>query len=191
MLESGLMRPLILLLLCNAAWAAPVRWTLSGVLLSSPDGTASGSFVYDADTNTYSNVDITTTAFTILVDSVPVAVPGNHYTAVGSGTTGSYLLTTASGGALVLLFAQPLTNAGGTIGFLQQAQILPPAFFFSGESVNAGPLVHRSITDGAVTASPTPVSIPTLSQTGLLILGVLLAVCAAKGLHRRTLTEIS
>ena len=51
---------LALLLFSMAAQAAPVTWHLQDVVFD--DGaTASGSFVYDADTGNYSSIDITTT----------------------------------------------------------------------------------------------------------------------------------
>jgi hypothetical protein len=52
-----------------ASYAAPITWQLDNVTFASNqtsgtgpfDGTATGSFTYDASTNTYSNVNITTT----------------------------------------------------------------------------------------------------------------------------------
>ena len=41
------------------AHADPVTWTLDNAVFDD-DGTATGSFVYDRDTNTYSDVSITT-----------------------------------------------------------------------------------------------------------------------------------
>ena len=38
----------------------PLTWTISNATFSD-GGTASGTFVYDADTNTYSSINITTT----------------------------------------------------------------------------------------------------------------------------------
>ena len=58
-----------LTVLSLASHAAPITWQLTGVTFASGevagaapfDGTATGSFTYDADTNVYSNVNITTT----------------------------------------------------------------------------------------------------------------------------------
>src|SRR3954453_13212771 len=44
--------------------AAPVLWTLSGVTFAD-GGTASGSFVYDATTNTYSAINVTSAGGTL------------------------------------------------------------------------------------------------------------------------------
>ena len=48
-------------LLSVSASAAPLLWTLSGVTFAD-GGTASGSYIYDATTNTYSSVHVITTA---------------------------------------------------------------------------------------------------------------------------------
>ena len=60
---------LVGLTLSLTANAAPVTWVLDDVTFASAevlgggpyDGVATGSFTYDADNNTYSNVNITTT----------------------------------------------------------------------------------------------------------------------------------
>ena len=45
------------LMMVSGAWGASVTWTLNGALFD--DGaTAEGSFVYNDDTNTYSNINI-------------------------------------------------------------------------------------------------------------------------------------
>src|SRR5258708_19781801 len=60
-MRLGLPKILLGLGVCSVfASAAPVVWTLSGVTFSD-GGTASGSFIFDADTNTYSSINVTTT----------------------------------------------------------------------------------------------------------------------------------
>jgi hypothetical protein len=51
----------IVALFSASANATPVVWYLSGVTYDD-GGTASGSFTYDADTNTYSAISVSTTA---------------------------------------------------------------------------------------------------------------------------------
>jgi hypothetical protein len=66
------MRALFLVIgifLSSAALAIPVEWTLQNVIFTD-GGTAFGSFVYDADTNIYSEVDITTTSGAVLSGTV-------------------------------------------------------------------------------------------------------------------------
>src|SRR6202008_1301356 len=95
----------------SIASADGVTWTLTASF--NDGGTASGSFNYDAITNTYSAIDVITTTGTTLL--------GTTY------TTLSYLATDSSTGLtlgvssgditntsfLFLLFNAPLTNAGG------------------------------------------------------------------------------
>ena len=54
--------PVLLVFLCvpSFALADGITWNLSGVTFDD-GGAASGSFVYDAPTNTFSAIDITTT----------------------------------------------------------------------------------------------------------------------------------
>ena len=72
------------LFLSSAALAAPIEWTLQNVSFSD-GGTAFGSFVYDADTNIYSAVDITTTSGT--------ALSGTAYKFTNPYITGSASIT--------------------------------------------------------------------------------------------------
>jgi len=129
------------------SYAIPVQWTLEdvsvGLNLVPPGSTLvpplplMGSFVYDADTNLYSNVDIhSPTGLGVLCDPARLDVcnikstapfPGQHYdTAVATspGTNANGLVAvdgTKLNGildgdtVLILLFAQSLTNEGGSI----------------------------------------------------------------------------
>lgn len=104
---------LLALAVATPAAAAPVLWTLSDVVFHD-GGTASGSFVYDADLNAYSSIDITTTAGT--------EQSGAHYTQ----WTSLYPHTAEevvfvedgagidlTGAAVFQILYAPLTNAGG------------------------------------------------------------------------------
>ncbi len=107
---------LLLAALAGIASATPVTWTLSGVAFSG-GGTASGSFVYDADTNTYSSVNITTTTGGTRSGATYIAA------CLGTGVTCSATtlqLFTAAAGPFTGLpnwyinFSTALTNSGGT-----------------------------------------------------------------------------
>ena len=109
--------------LSTLAAASPVTWTLSNLTFGH-GGTASGSFVYDATTNTFSSIDVTTTDGSVRSGetySFPSTV-GNASAAdfididlpVGVGTTmrlDMYLNTsmTDAGGTLNVLSAQEFT----------------------------------------------------------------------------------
>jgi hypothetical protein len=110
----------------GTATAVPIKWTLSGITFLD-GGTVTGTFVYDADTNTYSSVSIITTA-----TNPPTAgfVPGATYTAPHppSGADVLYAITNPSlpdltGTPVVIIrFAQVLTNAGGTTNVFNVAE---------------------------------------------------------------------
>ena len=52
---------LTLLLITSSATAAPVTWTIDSMSFYFTGGRAYGSFDYDASTNQFSNINITTT----------------------------------------------------------------------------------------------------------------------------------
>ena len=120
--RSLLAVPALLVLLCvpSVASADGITWSLSGVTFDD-GGTASGSFVYDAVTNTVSSVNIVTTAGTTF--------GGNTYTALDPGFDPPVpydipVVPNASGdltGTMVLDLELPmpgLTNLGGTVSLL-------------------------------------------------------------------------
>jgi PEP-CTERM motif len=97
----------------SRAQADPITWTLVGV--TSLGTTITGSFVYDADTSTYSAIDITTTGGAIITDTTWSNLAGTHYTG------GSLLLVDTSAAndtgadVLGLILTDTLTNAGGMV----------------------------------------------------------------------------
>lgn len=104
----------------TAAYAAPIEWQLEVVTFNG-GGTASGSFTVDVDTETISNVLITTTAGTL-----PGAIyTGDVYTVDFSSGALNFVRFATSGGDLTgeftfsLHFLSPLTNAGGTSALLE------------------------------------------------------------------------
>lgn len=57
---GGIALAVVLLLAANAAHAVPMEWTLNNWILAGGD-TVEGSFIYDADTGTFSNISIFST----------------------------------------------------------------------------------------------------------------------------------
>ncbi|SRR5260370_14498746 len=167
--RSLIVVPALLVLLCvpSVASADGITWTLSGVTFDD-GGTASGSFVYDAVTNTVSSIDVVTTSGTtfggstylgldpgfsppMTVDIVLVPDPSL------SDFTGTMYLD--------LEFSTALTNSGG-IHFLAD-------FGSEGLCADAGCTIaadspFRMITGGAVVS---PV-VATPEPSGFLLLGV-------------------
>lgn len=153
---------LIALTGASLASAAPVTWNLLDISFDD-GGSASGSFVFDADTETVLSWDITTldsvnpnlpTPFTFTNTNphlIFVDGPGDF-----AGLNGHSIIfndgTTTSGGARQLRFAtlSPLTNAGGTVG-------LDLALFAGDSNIecnNCGS--PRYITGGFLTTNPIP-----------------------------------
>ena len=100
----------------SLAQADTLTWTLVGV--TSLGTSITGSFDYNADTQTYSSIDITTSGGTV--------IPSMTWTVESVAVQGSpwalYLVNSSAadetGDALFgLTFYNPLTDAGGTIGF--------------------------------------------------------------------------
>jgi hypothetical protein len=98
------------------AAAAPVLWTVQGVPFPF-GGVASGSFVFDADTGTYSDVAVSVSAAGPSFDTSEVLTIDSDESRLHlqDGLGGD--LTGLEG--MILFFASPLTNAGGTV-FLTQ-----------------------------------------------------------------------
>ena len=102
-----------LLFVPSIASADGITWTLSDVTFDD-GGIASGSFVFDALTKTYSSIDITTTSGSAFAGTTYDALNG------GFGTSNMGMLLGASGDLtntdiLLLLFGTALTDSGGTI----------------------------------------------------------------------------
>ena len=167
-----------------SAFAIPVTFTLGNVRFT--DGTlATGTFTYDADTNTYSAVNITT------LPSAPNNGATFTFTCVAPCTgftpnsTGVLFLTAASNSnltgttALNLNFAPQLSNLGGGSNVSgQQDTCADPQCL----GVTA-PL--RFIASGSVTAPGLPARpVPTLSPMALGMLALFVALAAGLGYRR-------
>lgn len=165
-----------------AAMADPVNWTLNGVTLSS--GTASGSFTYDSDTDTFSNINIVTTAGTL---------PGATYTQRGGAyndSTGGLrigALTAAGNGgnsALALQVTTAMTNAGGTITIV--TGLAASAEYTCGGGTCSVSAPFRAITGGSIVGVPVA-PVPTMSEWAMILFGLMLASGAALYIQRRQL----
>lgn len=166
---------LVLLLIPSIASADGITWNLTGVTFAD-GGTASGSFVYDAVTNTVSSIDIVTTVGTVF--------GGTTYTALNPGflplpddivvVPNSSLSNFTGTFVLDLSLAAPLTNAGGIVSMAG----LGGEFTCADAGCTAPNLdTYRLMTAGEVVATPEP--------SALLLLGAGLGVLliAAKRLQ--------
>ena len=182
---TSIIRVSCLFAAASLAIAAPATWTLSGVTFAD-GGTASGSFAYDASTNTYSNINITTTAGTTFGTGATYAAlnPGAASSATlllavpsGAVTTGTRLLAVG--------FPSALTNAGGTLSLIGSGSN-ETTCGNSGCTTAGG--TARLVTAGSVTSTGSGTGtqpVPTLSNVALAVLAALLLGTSAMTLRRR------
>ena len=129
------------------AFAFPVTWTLSGATFSD-GGTATGSFVYDADTNTLSNWSVsvaggnTGTFPPITYDTTSA---GSYYNPANATTLGVNL--SIGSRELRMPGTSALSNAGGTMA-------INLASGFQGECFNCSP--YRGFTAGNLVGTAAP-----------------------------------
>ncbi len=102
----------------TSSMAVPILWTLSGAGFDD-GGTATGSFVYDAPSNTYSAIDITTTASPSFGGAAYHAV-SPHFGAPSSNNVNvapsAFLPDYTGVSAFLLSYSSALTDLGGTVG---------------------------------------------------------------------------
>ena len=109
-MRSNVLKMIAFVLLAGSmsVQAAPRVWTLQGVTFDD-GGTATGSFVYDIDTQTYSAIDIQTTgnlAFTYTTANLL------GWSKSGFGVATGWFV---GAGFLDLMMVSDLTGAGGTV----------------------------------------------------------------------------
>ena len=151
-----------ILTLPMAANAVPTTWYLDGWVFDD-GGIASGSFVFDASTNTYSDISVVTTTGAVRAGAsygIPnPASPGNNTFA---SWVPSLLADFTGTPVIAVQWASALTDAGGTIGVNFSGN-----FYGEYACVNAGCTgptpPFRLLTAGSVTtAVPEPASLALL-----------------------------
>lgn len=152
------------------AEAAPIRWVLQDVLFDD-GGTASGSFVYDADTNTLSAISVTTTDGAVLLGSVYEFA---NFEAGLLDADSVLLVAAANPGAGTPAFninlESAMTNAGGTISLA----MAPPPLTFESTCLISNCTqffsIDRVTVSGSITTVPVPAALWLLASA-ILYLG--------------------
>jgi hypothetical protein len=155
-----------------AVQAVPVTWYLSGVSFND-GGTAAGSFVYDADTNAYSSIAISTTAGSIRSGSTYALATG-----IGTATFPDFLsialpVVVGQTHRLDFFLDAAMTNAGGLISINQSAEFTCIDFgcsFVTGTEPGLD-LRQSTVRTDFITTTP-PASVPAPATLALLALGL-------------------
>jgi len=170
---AGLLLVSGLLVVAGGANATPVTWTIPPTTLSGSGSgiySISGTFVYDADTNTTSSINLsstisgTTTALTYAgLNSPDFSIDFLRFQAsavANVGTLGAFLpstgLTNTGGSVTIAVFLGNGLCAGVTSGLCDN--FIP------------GGLITSPVT---VTGIPAPSAVPTLSEWAQLMLGLM------------------
>lgn len=168
---------LTILLTSTSVFATPVTWTLEGVTFDD-GGTATGSFVYDADLAEYISFDIRTTAGTALDSTANYndLRPDSFFNALFFQIVPDASASPLTGERLLWLdLYSALTNEGGTVDVLLSTDTPNPGFSVEGfchQSIEEcdGLDDRRYVTGGRVTTIAAPTPIPTLQPITLLML---------------------
>lgn len=149
----------------TTANATPITWTLQDFVFND-GGVATGTFVYDADTNMTTNIAITTTAGSIR--------GGNTYgvATVNSGASlfdalDTFPVQVGVTPRLIFNLASPMTNAGGTIAIGNPFRLEVTCAVANCGAGSQG----RSIVTGSITANapePTAILLFATAAAGLL-----------------------
>lgn len=174
-----------------SAHAVPIQWTLSGGAFDD-GGTVSGSFVYDADTEVYSNVRFHTTAG----DKGVAAEFRTKCTTAHCMSALPEIIFIASANQSDLTGVQlldmepssPLTNTPQTVDLeLIASYRCPNAVCTFASNSDLRMAFGAQLVGTPYVAPPaTPTSVPTVSQWGLMLLSLLLAAAALLHSRRKT-----
>lgn len=169
-------------LLATPALADPVEWTISGTF--EDGGTISGTYVYDYDTLTYSQIDITTTAGTA---PSPILTSGATYTGLrgGGGSNAFEALEggTTDGERVLSVWLNGSMNMPGTYS-LNTA--LTAEGTCSGGACQGAYGTPRELVSGSVTGVPLVAApVPTMTEWAMIGLTGLLALAGAVMVGRR------
>jgi len=166
----------------GGANATPVTWTIPPTPLSGSGNSISGTFVYDADTNTTSSINLSST---ISGTTTPLTYPGlnSPYSSINYLRFQASALAVAGTNAFVLP-STGMTNAGGSVTIPATAFLgIGPCAGVTAAGIcgNVFPLVGSIISTVTVTA---PSAVPSLSEWTQLLLGLMVMTVIGWHFHR-------
>jgi hypothetical protein len=155
------------------ATATPVFWTLSGV--TSLGTTITGSFTFNADTLTYSAVDIVTTGGSFIPSEIWTNLAGCCSTEAGFlGLVDTSAANQTGANLLGLFFQTNLSNAGGTIPITETQQGVCAATDCGGFNAYPGDPSggNNSVVTGNAVATPEPSSLALFGAGAALLVAI-------------------
>jgi len=150
----------MLLLGSASAHAMSLTWTFQDAYFHDKSS-LSGSFDFDADTDTFSNISLNT--------QDGRRIGGSHYTSVIPGLSTSVSIAAMSlGNYIGVLLTAPMTNAGGSIGVMPLLSTEGVLKRFFGKTL---PLPKRFLVKGKLVADA--VSLPEPATLAIFSVGLL------------------
>ncbi|QMV74453.1 IPTL-CTERM sorting domain-containing protein [Comamonas piscis] len=169
--------------------AVPMQWTVSETTFDD-GGTVTGSFVYDADTNIYSNIRLRTTAGT---EGSAAEFRTQCTTAYCLASLPELLFIASSNQAnlsnvplLDIEPSAPLTNTPETVDLAFGMSFLCSNAECTGIGTGLRVAFSGKLTGALYIAPVTPTSVPTSSPIGLGLMALLLATAAWMYRRRRS-----
>ena len=176
--------------------ATPVTWVLNDITFSN-DGptpvTAKGRFTYDTDTNSFSNVRISTTQGNFTNATVYTRACTDVGCPVVSSasdilfTNPGYSADMTGAQALRIELSAPMTNAGGTLGADSVTQVICQDFacFLFGSGMRVADPGATLTVETAAAPLTTLAPVPTLDPWGLMLLASVLGGLTFRRLRHR------
>ena len=181
MLRLSVRLALIAAVAASLAAAAPRTWVIINGTFDD-GGTFSGSFAYDASTNTYSSIHVQTTGGSVFAPTNFTALNPVGFTMSASVVDFVNLPGQASyvgSPSLAFYFSAPLTDAGGTVNIISAGE-----FTCITTACDTLSDPRRFVTGGLATTAPPPPTVPTLSEWGMAAMTILLAGAALLAMRR-------
>lgn len=164
----------------DEAISSPVQWFFSSAEFLD-GGAIEGSFFFDADTNTYSSISVSTSAGSIFDGAAYSNLNPNLVNGPGSLGIVSALGDLTGASAIRLFFDSSLTNSGGTVGVSLLSQTFQEVLCENSSCSLIDPSQSRTLAAGGevtTIASPAPITLP---GSGLVLLVSLSVLALLRG----------
>ncbi len=165
--------------------AVPIQWTLSNVTFVG-GATASGSFIYDADTNTYSAISIVSTGSGSIPGSTFVVKYPSANASFVCFMTGNPSDLTGQRIFILPVSGGPLSNAGGTRTL---SSVNAEGTCTNAACTNATLNVRVLAAGGSIIGAPPVAPVPAPPTGAMALAGILVTAAALYAMRRRRADE--